>query len=415
MRPSPSRSERGPLEPLRHRQFVRCWLGAFVSHTASWMQTLTVPFVVFQLTHSPAWLGFTSFLQQIPSVVCGPLGGVLAERYDRRRLVIGAQTVQMAVALALWALYSSDHLTHLRMLPLLVVGGVAGAIYITSWQTLVPLLVPPTSLAAAYRLNSVMFTSTRGIGPALGGLVLAAFGPGVAFLANALSYLVPISTVSMSRPRPVERGPRTSPFGEFRAGLAYALERPQLWIPILTASVVGVFGQSLGQLAAGLADQVFHVGEVKYGMLLAMFGAGASVMSVVLALIGERIPRSQVAQAGLFVYTLAMLAVGAAHSYPVGLAGFLLMGVAHVMVQVSVSTSMQIHTAEAFRGRVTSLYLTGILVAVPVGSLLGGLIGEWFGMQWTPRIFGVLLLGYGVFVWLGLGRLRLLDGEVLAE
>ena len=415
MRPSPSRSERGPLEPLRHRQFVVCWLGAFVSHTASWMQTLTVPFVVFQLTQSPAWLGITSFLQQIPSVVCGPLGGVLAERYDRRRLVVGAQLVQMTISFSFWALWSSGHLTHLRMLPLLVVGGVAGAIYITAWQTLVPLLVPQSSLAAAYRLNSVMFTSTRGIGPMLGGVVLAAFGPGMTFLANALAYVVPISTVSASQPRAIERGPRTSPFTEFRAGLAYALARPPIWIPILTASVVGVFGQSLNQLAAGLADKVFHVGEVEYGMLLGMFGLGASFMSVVIALIGDSIPRSQVAQAGLFIYTLSTLAVGAGHSYAVGLFGFLLMGVAHVMVQVSVATSMQIHLSEDFRGRVTSLYLTGILVSVPIGSLAGGLIGEWFGLQWTARIFGVLILGYGVFVWLRLGRLRMLDDDPAAQ
>jgi MFS family permease len=375
------------------------------------MQTLTVPFVVFQLTQSPAWLGFTTFLQQIPAVVCGPLGGVLAERHDRRRLVMAAQLVQMSIALSFWGLWSTGQLTHLRMLPLLVVGGVAGAIYITAWQTLVPLLVPLSSLAAAYRLNSVMFTSTRGIGPMIGGVVLAAFGPGLAFLVNGLAYLVPLTTVSASEPRRVERGPRSSPLQEFRAGLSYALARPALWVPILTASVVGVLGQSLNQLAAGLADKVFHVGEVKYGMLLGMFGVGGIAMSLLIALIGERIPRSQVAQAGLFIYTLAILAVGAAHSYAVGLAGFLLMGVAHVMVQVSVATSMQIHVSEAFRGRVTSLYLTGILVSVPIGSLIGGVIGEGFGLQWTARIFGVLMLGYGVFGWLGLGRLRILDGE----
>src|SRR5215510_12898028 len=96
---------------LRHRDFVVCWLGAFVSHTGSWMQTITVPFVVNELTHSAAWLGIAAFVQQIPSVVCGPAGGVLAERYSRRHLVIGAQIVQMGVALALFAMWSSGGLT----------------------------------------------------------------------------------------------------------------------------------------------------------------------------------------------------------------------------------------------------------------------------------------------------------------
>jgi MFS family permease len=380
------------------------------------MQTITVPFVVFQLTQSPGWLGLTSFLQQIPSVVCGPLGGVLAERYDRRRLVTGAQILQMTIAFSLWALFTSGHLTHLRMLPLLVIGGAVGSIYITSWQTLVPLLVPISSLAAAYRLNSLMFTSTRMIGPMIGGPVLAAFGPAGAFLANALAYFVPITTVSLSRPRAVERSPRTSPFGEFRAGLAYALQRPPIWIPILTASTVSLFGQSLTQLAAGIAAEVFRVGAMQYSMLLAMFGAGGIAMSIVTVLIGDRIRRSRVAQLGLFVYALAITSIGFSSSYSVGIFGFLVMGAAHIMVQVSVSTSMQIHVSEAFRGRVTSLYLTGIMVSVPIGSLLGGLIGEGLGLQWTTRIFGTLLLAYAGFATAGLDGLRLLDGgDTLAE
>jgi MFS family permease len=360
-------------------------------------------------------LGVTSFLQQIPAVVCGPLGGVLAERYDRRRLVTGAQIVQMIIALSLWALFSSGHLTHLRMLPLLVVGGAVGSIYITSWQTLVPLLVPISSLAAAYRLNSLMFTSTRMIGPMIGGPVLAAFGPAGAFLANALAYLVPITTVSFSRPRAVERVPRTSPFGEFRAGLAYALQRPPIWIPILTASTVSLFGQSLTQLAAGIAGEVFRVGATKYAMLVAMFGAGGIAMSITTVLIGDRIPRSRVAQVGLFVYAIAITALGFSTSYTVGIFGYLLMGTAHIMVQVSVSTSMQIHVSEAFRARVTSLYLTGIMVSVPIGALFGGLLGEALGLQWTARIFGILLLAYAGFATAGLDGLRLLDGDALAE
>jgi len=415
MRPTPSRSERGPLEPLRHRQFVVCWMGAFVSHTASWMQTITVPFVVFEMTQSPAWLGITSFLQQIPAVVCGPLGGVLAERYDRRRLVTGAQVVQMAIAFALWALFSSGKLTHLRLLPLLVVGGAVGSIYITSWQTLVPLLVPISSLAAAFRLNSLMFTSTRMIGPMIGGPVLAAFGPAGAFLINAVSFFVPITTVSFSRPRAVERSPRSSPFGEFRAGLSYALQRPPIWIPILTASIVSLFGQSLTQLAAGIAAEVFRVGAMQYSMLVAAFGAGGIAMSIGTVLIGDRIPRSRLAQVGLFVYSVAIIALGFSASYTVGIFAYLLMGSAHIMVQVSVSTSMQVYVSETFRGRVTSLYLTGIMVSVPIGSLIGGLIGELLGLEWTTRIFGILLLAYAGFATAGLEGLRLLDGEGLGE
>ena len=114
------------------------------------------------------------------------------------------------------------------------------------------------------------------------------------------------------------------------------------------------------------------------------------------------------------MYALAVTSIGFSNSYTVGILGYLVMGAAHIMVQVSVSTSMQIHVSEAFRGRVTSLYLTGIMVSVPIGALIGGLIGEGLGLQWTARIFGILLMGYAGFATAGLHGLRLLDGDTLA-
>jgi MFS family permease len=397
------------LQPLYHRQFLSCWLGSAVSHSANWMQNLTVPFVVLELTGSQTWLGIAAAAQQAPALFVGLLSGVISERYPRKRVLLVALSLQMLSAWSIFALWSSGGMTAPRILPLLVLHGIAASLYITAWQSYVPLLVPSSALLAAYRLNSVQFTFSRGAGPAVAGLVLEAFGPGAAFGLNAASYVVPLLTIALSRPRAVPPAPRSSALSQIGEGLRYALGRPVLWIPILTATWVGAFAQSLQPLAAGLAKNVFEVGEFELGLMPSAVGVAALIMSILITFIGDRVRRSTTAQFGLFLYALGVLAVGATRDFEMGLLGFAIMGLAHVMVQVSVGTSMQLNVDERFRGRVNSIYLTSLVVAIPVGALIGGAIGDWVGLQTTVRLFAGMMLLYAVFALTGLQRMRALD------
>jgi MFS family permease len=400
------------LEPLRHRHFVACFAGSLISHSASWMQSLTVPVVILELTGSQTWLGLAAFAGQAPALVFGPLGGIIAERYPRKRILLAAMCVQMLTALALAAMWWGGAMTAERVLPVLLIAGIASTLFITAWQSFVPLLVPEAALASAYRLNSVQFTFSRALGPAIGGFVLEGYGPGAAFLVNGLSYLLPLAAVALSRPRAVPTALVSNPVREFADAVRHATGHPALWIPILTTTWIGLFGQSIQPLNAGIARNVFGVGELELGFMGAAFGTASMIMSVALALIGDRLRRSAMAQLGLAGYALGVLTLGATHSFPTGLVGYFVMGFSQVLVHVNISTSMQVHLDERFRARVTSIYLTGLIAATPVGALLGGAIGDWVGLEVTARLFAAMLALYALVARLCLRGMRPLDSDV---
>ena len=402
------------LAPLHYPQFVSCFTGSLISHAANWMQLLTVPVVVLELTGSQTWLGIAALAGQIPSLVFGPVGGVIAERYSRKRIILLSIAVQMASSLVLAAMWWTGVMSAPRILPPLIIWGIGSSLFITAWQSYVPLLVPAPALASAYRLNSVMFTFSRAFGPAIAGLVLARYGPGAALTANALSYLASLLTVGLSHPRPVQPGPTSNPLRELVDALRHARGHPALWIPILTTACLGFFGQSLQPLGAGITETIFEVGKLELGLMISTFGVAAAVMSVGIALVGDRIRRSLMAQIGLFAYALGVLTVGATRSFEVGVIGFAIMGLSQVMVSVNVATSMQLHVEERFRARVTALYLTGLLAAIPLGALIGGAIGDWVGLQVTIRGFGIALGLYALVALFFLRGLRQLDGAGLA-
>ncbi|MGH9027654.1 MAG: MFS transporter, partial [Acidimicrobiia bacterium] len=187
---------------FRHRDYTVFWSGALVSNTGSWMQTATVPFVLFELTGSTTWLGVSAFLAFFPALLVGPLAGTLADRVSRRGVILCAQSVMMVVAFSLWAFWVTGNATPGIIVIHLCVSGLAAGISIASWQAFVPQLVPPGDLVNAVRLNSMQFMAARAFGPALAGIALAVFGPGTTFLANALSFVVVIAAILAVHPTP---------------------------------------------------------------------------------------------------------------------------------------------------------------------------------------------------------------------
>ena len=412
MRPRPrSARRRGALEPLRHRPFTACWITGTLAHSANWMQTIAVPFIVFEITGSATWLGAAALANQAPALVAAPLAGILSDRYSRKRILILTTLVKAVAALGLYALWLFDELTPWRILGLLLVAGFGSSMNITCWASFVAQIVPPRSLPAAIRLNSMQFNFSRALGPALAGWVLAQYGAGAAFLANALAYFPFVVTVALVRPRPVESAAPLGPLRELREGIDYVLRYRALWVPVLTVGVVSLFGHGLHPLAAGLASDVFGVGEQGFGWLMSSVGMASLASSLFIVLLADRVTRSGWATAGLFVYALGVVAISSTDVYAVGLAGYAITGVAHVMVNISCSTAIQVQTNDALRGRVVSLYLTAIIALIPVGAQVGGLVGDWLGLRSVVFAYGLGLLAYGLFARGRLDRLRALDGD----
>lgn len=401
---------------MRHRDYALFWWAAIISNSGTWMQTITVPFVIFGLTHSTTWVGFAAFMTFGPAFVVSPIAGSLADRLPRKQVILGSQTVMMVIAFALWGVWISGEATPWIIVGLLLISGVAAGINLASWQSFVPQLVPPDTMMNAIRLNSMQFTAARSFGPALAGLVLAEFGPGTAFLVNALTFVLVIVVLTMIQPRPVDI-PTDPPrvLAHFRAGLHYVRQRQALVLACVTITTLCFFGSSIVQLAAPLAETVFDVGEAEYGMLVAAFGVG-SVIGVGLTLAyGDRVRRSRMAIAGLAVCSAGEVLLGAAPGYTIGLVAIGAMGIAYVLVAVTLNTSIQARVDEAHRGRVLAIYLMGLLAGVPLGALTAGALADAVGLRAVVIAGGAVLAVFVVLAIVAFRAMVALDETIETE
>jgi MFS family permease len=400
------------LSSLRHRDFAIFWSAALISNSGTWMQSITVPFVLFELTHSNTWVGAGAVFTFVPGLVVGPLAGTLADRFDRKRIIFCTQSVSMVVAVLLWLLWVADAATPWRLAGLLVVSGTAGGLNISAWQSFVPLLVPRESLISAVRLNSMQFTAARAFGPAAAGLVLRAYGPEGAFLGNAASFLLVLFALTLIHPRGQHIATGRRRFREeFRLGLQYVRRRPAMVQAIVTMVAMATFGSSVVQLAVGFSQEEFGTTESAYGFLIAAFGFGAIVGSVLLLAVADRVARSRTALTGVGLEVAGILVLSVAPSYAWGLVSLTLMGAAWVTCGVSLNTAIQSQVVDEFRGRVISMYLMGLQAGTPLGALVLGRLGDRYGLRPVVRGSGLVLACYLLFAILALAGLRAIDAD----
>lgn len=403
-------SPKHSFRALGHRDFAIFFAAALVSNTGSWMQSIAAPYVLFQLTHSTAWLGIGAFMAFFPAVCVGPLAGSLADRFPRKTILLWTQTGMMLTAFGLWGAWIAGVATPGVIVMLLCLSGIASGLNITAWQSFVPQLVPTPDLLAAVRLNSMQFVAARAFGPALAGLVLQLYGAGTAFFLNGVSFVLVLVALALIHPRAVQLDESAGRVMQhFREAVHYVRVRAALLLPVVTIAVVSFFGSSVVQLAPAFADDVFGVGKGGYGFLVSAFGMGAIAGALLVALWAERYPRSRVAVAGLFVFSAGELLFGIAPAYAAGIAGMVTMGTAYILIATALNTSVQARVDEAHRGRAMSIYLMGLLAGVPLGALLQGNLADLIGLQATVIASAVALAVCAVVGVTRAGGFRPLD------
>ena len=408
---APQRERSSALGALRHRDFTLFWSAALISNAASWMQQFTVPFIVYDMTGSNTWVGAAAFTSLFPAVGLAPLAGVLADRYSRQKVMVVTLGVHTLACAAFAVLWMTGGLTPWRILGLNLVIGMALGIQASSWLAIVPLLVPASSLLSAIRLNSAQFTASRAIGPLAGAGLLKFVGAGSVFIANAVTYALLMVVILAVRPREVGM-PAYQRIGAFlMAGFAYVRSRSSLLQAVVTGFVMAYFGGALLHLAAGLASEDYRVGETGLAGLITAAGVGSVVGSALIIAYGDRFDRSLVARWGLFLYSAASLLAMATTSYPVGLGGYFVSGVAHVCVAISMNSAIQSQVAEDMRGRALSMYMVGVFGGWPTGALVGGWLGDQVGLRLVFAINGIVLALYLVTVIVRWDGLRALDSN----
>ena len=368
---------------LSVRNYRLYWSGQIVSLVGTWMQSVSQPWLVLLLGGSPIQLGIVLALQFAPSMVLAPLGGVIADRVDKRRLLMATQSVAMLQAVALFALTVTDvvQIWHVMLLALAL--GFVNAVDMPVRQSFAADLVSRDQLMGAITLNSASFNLARVLGPAVAGVTLAVFGPAFNFAINAASYGGVLTALWRMDPHEIRRAARPERQPSVRSSLAegirYAVRTPTVLWPLVLLGGVSLFGFNFQILLPLFARLTLEMRADGYGALFAAMGLGSLIGSLSLAFVGTRRPLLGFILGGGLGFVVFEALLGLARSpflvYPlimlVGLSSMLMINSINVMVQQNVPNEL--------RGRVMALYVTVFAGASPIGGIFVGVVAELWG------------------------------------
>ena len=389
------------LAAFTYRDFRVQWLGACTSSIGTWTQTTAQNWMVLSLTGSAFFLGLDAFLQQLPIMLFTLIGGVLADRRDRRRTLITSQYIQMATAasLALLVYFGVVQIWHILLLSFTT--GLAQAFGGPAYQSLIPSLVAKEDLPNAVALNSIQFNVARVLGPLVFGATIAAFATwgysdpqamAMFFAVNAVSFLVVIGTLLSLRVKHIPPVGGRSMGDEMRIGLSYVKHQGSLVALIVLAAVTTFLGFAVLTFLPVFAQQVFHEGAGTYSHLLAFSGAGSIVGALIVAWLGKFKRMGLTALAMQAVYGLLIIAFSMSRTLWLSEVLLFLTGTALMVVFSTVTSLIQLIAPNEMRGRVMSIYMVAFRGGMPLGSLVSGYLATFIGAPMVIGINGGLLV-----------------------
>jgi MFS family permease len=382
---------RRALAAFAYRDFRVLWFGAFTSTVGTWMQKVAQSWLILELTKSPFYLGLDDFLGQLPILLLTVIGGVIADRHDRRRLLLASQYVQMATALTLAALVFWGRVEIWHILALSFVAGLAQAFGGPAYQSLVPTLVEKKDLPNAIALNSIQFNLARVFGPLLAGATLAAVGTALCFALNGISFLVVIVALLSLSITHIPQTERKPILQDLKGGVTYVRGQPAIVALTVLAFLTTFLGLPLITFLPIFASEIFHGDVGQYSVMMSFSGAGAVVGALVVAWLG----RFKHMGLTLLLVQLAFgaLIVAFAMSRTVWLSYLLLFftGAALLTVFSMTASLVQLIVPDHLRGRVVSIYMVAFRGGMPIGSLWGGYAASLSSAPYVLAINGALV------------------------
>ncbi|MEU4349073.1 MFS transporter [Streptomyces sp. NPDC023838] len=396
-------SRRGTFSSLAIRNYRLFFSGAIVSNIGTWMARITQDWLVLQITGSSVAVGITTAMQFLPMLLFGLYGGVIADRFAKRSILFVTQSAMGLGGLFLAAMTLSGHVEVWHVYLTAFFTGLVTVVDNPTRQSFVSEMVGPDQVRNAVSLNSANFQSARLVGPAVAGGVMAAVGPGWAFLANGLSFLAPLAGLALMRTaelRPTKLAPRGK--GQLREGLDYVSKRPELIWPIVLVGFVGTFGFNFPIWLSAYAHDVFHGGSGMYGLFNSLMAIGSLIGALLAARRGTSRLRLLAVAAGLFA--VLEMAAAAAPDMALFIALLIPIGVLGLTVNVTANASVQMATDPEMRGRVMSLFMMVFTGGTPLGGPLFGWLTDEYGVRVSLALGGLICAFAAVGVGLMLAR-----------
>jgi MFS family permease len=391
---------------LRHRNFQLFFSGQLISLIGTWMQSVAQSWLVYRLTGSALLLGAVGFASQIPVFLFAPLGGITADRCNRRHIVIGTQVAALLLAFVLAVLTLSGKIQVWHVFVLASLLGVVNAFDIPGRQSFLVDMVGREDLMNAIALNSSMFNGARVIGPAIAGILVAKIGEGWCFFANAVSYIAVIIGLLMMRVQSPARALMASPFEHMMEGFRFVNRTAPIRALLMLLGLVSLVGMPYVVLMPIFADKILHGGARGLGILMGATGVGALFGALTLAF------REGVKGLGRWValccagFGASLLMFSLSHSFWISVILLLPVGYCMMLQMACSNTLIQVMVPDALRGRVMAVYSMMFMGMAPIGALLGGALADRLGAQVTVAVGGVASVAGAAWFGLQLPKIR---------
>jgi predicted MFS family arabinose efflux permease len=396
-RPPRSRLAR-TFSALQYRDYRLLWTGAFLSTTGTWMQTVAQGWVVLSMTNSPFLLGVDGFLSTGPMLVFSLFGGVVADRVERRHIMLASQYLQMTFAFILAALIWTAKVKVWHIFILSFLTGSAQSFSGPAYISLLPLLVKRDDMPNAIAMNSMQFNLARVIGPVLAGMALAAWGAAICFAVNGLSFLAVITSLMLIRsPGPPPSDERRGIVAEMKEGFRFVTSRRKLVILTFLAFAGTFLGMPIVTFLPVVAKQIFHLQASGYAWMMTTYGLGSVTGALLVAGTVHAARKGKVALTLQLAYACALIGFGFSRSLPLSLVIAFFAGACVVGVIALYSSLVQLTASDAMRGRVMSIFMLAFRGGMPLGNLIAGYVAQRWSISTALAINGTLLATVALF------------------
>jgi len=395
---------------LKYPNYRLWFVGQMASLVGTWMQSTAQGYLVYQLTQSPAYLGYVGFAAGVPSWLFMLYGGVIADRIARRTLLIITQAAMMALAFILAGLTFAGVVQPWHIVVLAFALGIANAFDAPARQAFVLEMVEREDLANAIALNSIMFNSATAVGPAVAGVAYALVGPAWCFTINGLSFLAVIAALAAMKLKPFEARVRsTSALQDLREGLAYVGRQSIIRALISIALVASLFGVAYATLIPAWAVTVLGGDSTTAGLMQSARGVGSLLAALMIASLGRFRFKGRLMTIGMFTFPLLLIVFAFVRWVPLALLVLVGVGWGIMVLFNMLNTLIQTTVSDVLRGRVMGIYSLTFFGAVPIGALLAGQLADRAGEPATVVLTALIPLAYAVWLWLRAPRLRKLE------
>jgi predicted MFS family arabinose efflux permease len=388
------------FKAFQYRDFRLMWIGACMSSIGTWMQIVAQGWLIYRLSHNPRLLGIDQFLGGLPIFLFSLFTGVIADRVERRKILLGSQYVQMFSAAVLTVLVATGIVQVWQIFCLSFLSGTAQAFGAPAYSALIPTLVEREDMPNAIALNSIQFNVAVMVGPALGGMALARLGEKWCFGLNALSFLAPIISLSIIAARFVPAKTTDSLMGSLKQGIAFARKQGSMEALIVLAFFMTFLGMPLRTYIPVYVKDIFQRGPETFGYLLALMGLGSVIGSLAIAGAGNFKRKGWVALAALMLLGACISVFGLSKSVRLSEAVLILVGASMMAVFATVNSLVQLITTNEMRGRVMSVYNFAFRGGMPMGNLVTGWLVPIFTAPVVLGVNGLLLVLVAAYFFL---------------